>query len=292
MLLNELLLAPFTDYGFMQRALLTCIALGLSGGMLGSFLLLRRMSLMGDTMAHAILPGAAIGFWLAGGLSLWAMSLGGLLAGLAVTLIAGLISRHTKQHEDASLASLYLISLALGVTLIAMRGNALDLMHLLFGNVLAVDAPTLGLVLGISGFSLGVLAIIRRPLVVECVDPNFLRVLGVRGGVYHMMFLMLVVLNLVAGFQALGTLMAVGLLILPAAAASFWSQHWQGRLWLSALLAGLAGVIGLLLSYHANVPSGPAVILTAGAFYLISMTVGQQGSLRTRYFPPRHLHVG
>jgi zinc/manganese transport system permease protein len=212
MTLYDFLIAPFADYAFMRRALVACLALGLSCGAFGTFLLLRRMSLMGDALSHAILPGAAIGFLLAG-LSLWAMSLGGLVAGIVVAMAAGLISRRTEQREDASLASLYLISLAAGVVLISLRGSALDLMHLLFGNVLAVDDAALLLVAGVSSLSLIILAIIYRPLVAECLDPTFLRALGVAGGLYHLIFLLLIVLNLVAGFQALGTLMAVGLLI-------------------------------------------------------------------------------
>lgn len=289
MTLYDFLIAPFADYAFMRRALVACLDLGLSCGAFGTFLLLRRMSLMGDALSHAILPGAAIGFLLAG-LSLWAMSLGGLVAGIVVAMAAGLISRRTEQREDASLASLYLISLAAGVVLISLKGSALDLMHLLFGNVLAVDDHALLLVAGVSSLSLIILAVIYRPLVAECLDPTFLRALGVAGGLYHLAFLLLIVLNLVAGFQALGTLMAVGLLILPASAAAFWSQRLAARLAISALLAGLASVIGLMGSYHGDWPSGPAVILTAGGLYLLSMTFGRCGSLRARYFPPRHLH--
>ena len=145
----ELALAPFVEFGFMRRALVGCTALALGSAPVGVFLMLRRMSLTGDAMAHAILPGAAVGFLVAG-LSLPAMTLGGLAAGLAVALLAGLVSRTTVLREDATLASFYLISLAAGVLIVSLRGSNVDLMHVLFGTVLALDDPALFLLAGIA----------------------------------------------------------------------------------------------------------------------------------------------
>src|SRR6202047_81937 len=123
----ELLIAPFTEFEFMRRALAGALALALGAGPIGVFLMLRRMSLVGDAMAHAILPGAAVGF-LASGLNLFAMTAGGLVAGLVVALMAGLVARATELREDASLATFYLISLALGVMIVSMKGTNLDLL--------------------------------------------------------------------------------------------------------------------------------------------------------------------
>ena len=282
-------IAPFADYGFMRRALVACLALALGSGPIGTFLVLRRMSLMGDAMSHAILPGAAIGFLVAG-LSLWAMSVGGLVVGLAVALLAGIVSRATSLREDASLAGFYLISLALGVLIVSTRGSNVDLLHVLFGSILSVDDQALLLVASISTLSLVALAFIYRPLVVECFDPGFLRAVAGRGSLYHVVFLVLVVLNLVAGFQALGTLMAVGLMMLPAAAARFWASAVWSLAALSALIAFVSGWAGLLVSYNFNLPSGPAIILTAGAVYSFSIVFGRHGSLRNRYFPGAHFH--
>ncbi len=227
MSLYAAIIQPFAEYGFMRRALVACLALSLGCGPIGTFLVLRRMSLMGDVMSHAILPGAALGFLVAG-LSLWAMSAGGLMAGLAVALLAGLVSRATALREDASLAGFYLISLALGVLLVSTRGSNVDLLHVLFGTILSVDDEALILVASIATLTLIALALIYRPLVAECFDPGFLRAVAGGGSFYHIVFLVLVVLNLVAGFQALGTLMAVGLMMLPAAAARFWaSEVWS-----------------------------------------------------------------
>jgi hypothetical protein len=152
-LLLEWLVAPFVEFSFMRRALVACLALGLGCGPVGVLLMLRRMSLMGDALSHAVLPGAAIGFLIAG-FSLTAMSLGGFVAGLTVALLAGLVTRFTEQREDASFAAFYLISLALGVLIVSTRGSSVDLLHVLFGTILAVDDASLLLVASIASVSL------------------------------------------------------------------------------------------------------------------------------------------
>lgn len=289
MSLYSALIDPFVTFGFMRRALIACLALSLGSAPIGAFLILRRMSLMGDAMSHAILPGAAIGFLIAG-VSLWAMSLGGLIVGLVVTLLAGAVSRATTLREDASLAGFYLISLALGVLLISTRGSNVDLLHVLFGSILAVDDAALMLVAAIASLTLLVLALIYRPLVIECFDPAFLKT-SLRGGsLVHTIFLILVVINLVAGFQALGTLMAVGLMMLPPLAARFWTERLEPMMALAVAFGFASGLLGLLMSYNFDLPSGPAIILSAGAFYTLSLLFGARGSLRARYFPGAHYH--
>lgn len=286
----DLLFGPFIEFGFMRRALVGCLALSLSAPPVGVFLMLRRMSLMSDAMSHAILPGAAVGFLVAG-LSLPAMTLGGLAAGLCVALMAGLVTRSTAIKEDASLAAFYLISLAGGVLLVSLRGSQIDLLHILFGSVLALDDPALWLLGGIATVTLFGLAAIYRPLVMECVDPLFLRTVSRAGGPVHYAFLGLVVMNLVGGFQALGTLLAVGLMLLPAIAARFWAADLSGMIPVSVLIAMLSSVIGLSVSYQADVPTGPAIVLAAGGLYLASMLVGRRGGLVYRLFRGRHLEA-
>ncbi|HRY14371.1 MAG TPA: metal ABC transporter permease [Candidatus Competibacteraceae bacterium] len=282
------LFAPFMEFSFMRRALVACLALGLGCGPVGVLLTLRRMSLMGDALSHAVLPGAAIGFLIAG-FSLAAMSIGGFAAGLTVALLAGLVTRFTGQREDASFAAFYLISLALGVLIVSTRGSSVDLLHVLFGTILAVDDASLILVASIASLTLVTLALIYRLLIVECFDPGFLQSVQGWGAAYHLLFLILVVLNLVAGFQALGTLMAVGLMMLPAAAARFWAQEVWSVTAVAAGIAVLSGYLGLLLSYHHDLPSGPAIILTAGMVYLLSIVLGHRDGLLVRFLPRLHL---
>ncbi|HWX47394.1 MAG TPA: metal ABC transporter permease [Roseomonas sp.] len=286
--LGNTLWAPFAEFGFMRRALVGCLALSLAAPPLGVFLMLRRMSLTADVLAHGILPGIAIGFLVAG-LSVTAMSLGGLAAGLIVGVGAGAISRATGGREDAALAALYLVALALGVTLISTRAGSVELSHLLFGSVLGVDDTALFLMAGIASLTLLALAFAWRPLVLECFDPGFAAAVRARGGAWHMLFLVLVVLNVLAAFQALGTLMAVGLMMLPAVAARYWGRSVGGLAYAAAGIAMFSSVVGLLLSYHYDLPSGPAIVLVAGGIWVLSVLAGPVDGLFTRLFHRPHL---
>ncbi len=286
----DLIYGPFAEFEFMQRALVGVIAIALGGGPVGVFLMLRRMSLTGDAMAHAILPGAAIGYLLAG-LSLPAMTVGGLVAGVVVAMAAGLVSRFTSLKEDASLAAFYLLSLALGVTIVSLRGSNVDLLHVLFGTVLALDDDTLLLLASISTVTVLALAALYRPLVVECVDPVFLRSVSRAGTPVHLIFLGLVVMNLVGGFHALGTLLAVGMMMLPAAASRFWTNDITLMMVVSILVGIVSGLAGLLLSFHAELPAGPAIILSAGAIYVASLVLGREGGLLWLVWPGKHLEA-
>src|SRR6516162_3388223 len=261
MTLYDAALAPFAEFGFMRRALVGCLALALSCGPIGTILVIRPMSL------------------------------GGIVAGLVVALLSGLVTRLTPLREDASFAGFYLISLALGVLLVSIHGSNVDLLRLLFGSILAVDDAALILIGGIATASLLLLAVIYRPLVVECFDPGFLRAVGGGGGLVHTLFLTLVVFNLVAGFQALGTLMAVGLMMLPAAAARFWVRELWALSAASSALALGSGFLGLLLSYHLDLPSGPAIVLVAGLGYFVSVAFGPRDSLRALYVQRAHLEA-
>ena len=286
----DLLIGPFADFAFMRRALVGTIALAIGAGPIGVFLMLRRMSLVGDAMAHAILPGAALGFLVAG-LNLFTMTAGGLLAGMIVAVLTGVVARATALKEDAALAAFYLVSLALGVTIVSVKGTNIDLLHVLFGTVLALDDPTLMLIGAITSITLIALALIYRPLVLECVDAGFLRSVSRAGAPAHLTFLTLVVLNLVAGFHALGTLLAVGLMMLPAVAARFWAREITTMIAVAIGVGIFSGFAGLLFSFHAGVPSGPAIILVAGTLSMLSLFLGQVGGLLRQAFPGRHLEA-
>ncbi len=284
----DLAWAPFVEFAFMRRALFGGLTLAVSVAPLGVFLVVRRMSLIGDAISHGILPGAALGFWLAG-LSVVAMTLGGLLAGLAVAGFSASVSRHTGLREDASLAAVYPISLASGVLLLGLAGKRLDLLGLLFGSALAVDEATLHTMVWVATGSLLISALIYRALLLDSLDPLFLRSVSRCGPIAHGVFLGLVVINLVVGFQAIGALMVVGLMMLPAIAARFWSQRLPWLIAISALIGMCSVWLGLLLSYYVSLPCGPAIIVVAGGSYLLSVMVGPvRGLLRRHYIPVTH----
>lgn len=278
--LYSLFLEPFIEFSFMQRALWGCLVLSLSATPIGVFLTLRKMSLTGDAMAHAILPGAAIGFLVAG-VSITAMTIGGVIAGCIVAVLAGVVARHTNAEEDSSLAAFYLLSLASGVLIISAKGSNMDLLHVLFGSVLALNNDALILLTSIASVSLVSLAILYRPLVFECVDPAFFRSVSKLSSVAHFSFLLLVVLNLVAGFHALGTLMAVGLMILPAAVARFWTEKLGTMIVIAFVTSVISSYFGLFLSYHASFATSPAIVLVMGCIYIVSLLIGKRGGLLT-----------
>lgn len=277
----EFFIEPFATYPFLRRALIACVALSLGCAPVGVLLVLRRMSLMGDALSHSVLPGVALGYLLMG-LSLPAMGIGGMFSGLIVALLASFISRKTVLKEDASFVGFYLIALALGAILVSVKGKNIDLMHILFGSILAVDKASLLLIASITTVSLFMMALIFRPLILECFDPVFMASIGGRGSLYHLIFMGLVVLNMVSAFQALGTLMALGMMMLPAITARFWAREIWSLYLVAILVAILSGFLGLVFSYHYGWPSGPAIILTAGILYLITVILGPYGSLRCR----------
>ena len=265
------------DYAFMKRALVATSVLSFSVAPVGAFLVLRRLSLAGEAMAHAIVPGIVIAFVIAG-LSVASMIVGGLVAGVSVAVLTTLLSRLTIIREDASLASLYLIALALGIFILSASGSAVPLKSFLFGSILGIDDETLILIGATATITLVSFAIILRPLIVSTIDPVFYQSQTQRPDLVGQWFMFLVVLNLIGAFKALGTLMAVGLMILPATAARYWVSTITSYLVLTFVLALLSSWVGLIISYYApNVPSGPAIVLVAGAIFIVSFVFGPQG---------------
>ena len=259
---------PFESLAFMRAALVACLALALANGAVGTLLVLRRMSFDGDALGHAVMPGAAVGFLYAGPSPAW-LSLGGLASGLAVAALAGLIAGG-RARRDSGLVAFYLVALSLGVVLVAWRGSNFDVMRVLFGTVLAIDQPALVQISAVSSVIVLVIAVLYRPLAVGGFDRAFLRAVGTRAP-YEAVFLALVVLALVASFQAFGTLLAVGPMLLPAAAARCWGLGVAASMALATGFGLAASIAGLLVSYHCNLPSGPAIVLAAGLLFGISL---------------------
>ncbi|WP_455477262.1 metal ABC transporter permease [Bartonella sp. B41] len=275
-------IAPFVDFHFMQKALIGSILLSISACPIGVFLMLRGMSLTGDAISHAILPGVAIAFLFCG-FSLISMTLGGILAGLIVMIATALISRNSIQKEDASMTVFYLIALAVGVTIISLKDSAVDLLHLLFGSVLAIDAQALWLITIIMFVTVCSLCIFWRAFVVESFDSLFFRSLSPLSKYIHMLLLALVVLNLVGGFQSLGTLLSVGIMMIPSITARFWLSHLGAICVLSVFFGIVASTCGLLLSFHLSLPSGPSIIIAAGFIYLLSFFISPRGFIAERF---------
>src|SRR5712691_1696541 len=198
---HALIVEPFETLPFMRAALVACVALALANGAVGTLLVLRRMTLDGDVLGHAVMPGAAIGFLYAGSSPTW-LSLGGLASGLAVAALAGLVTSEAARR-DAGLVVFYLVALSLGVILVAWRGSNVDVMRVLFGTVLAIDQGALLQIAAVSSVIVVAIAALYRPLAVGAFDPAFLRAVGARAP-YRAIFLVLVVLALVASFQAFG----------------------------------------------------------------------------------------
>ncbi len=290
-MLSQFLFEPLGDAS-VRHSLAAVVALALSAGPIGVFLMLRRMSLVGDAMAHAILPGVAIGFLVAG-LNVFAMTLGGLAVGLLIALLAGAVSRATSLQEDASLAVFLLVSLALGVVIVTLNGIDIErLMTFLFGETAAkMSSAKLLVITANATISLIALALIYRPLVLGCVDPGFLRSVSRADGVAHLTFLALLVLNLISGFHALGTLLGVGIIIIPASIARFWTRDISMMIALAIMSALVSGWAGVLFAFDAGIPSGPAVTLMAGLLYIGSVLLGPVGGLVWRAFPGRHLEA-
>jgi zinc/manganese transport system permease protein len=238
------------------------------------------MALDGDVLSHAVMPGAALGFVFAMH-SLTALSLGGLASGTLVAALTGLLGRSRPARHDAGLVAFYLVTLALGVTLVAFFGSNVDTVRVLFGTVLAIDISALLQIATVSSLTMLLLAMFYRPMAVDSFDPVFLRMVGGHG--MRSLFVILVLFNLVVSFQAFGTLLAIGPMLLPAAAARCLTNR-PGLMMATASAVGvLASYAGLLLSYHRNLPSGPAIVMAAGALYGVSLLVSAiANSIRIR----------
>ena len=270
-------LAEMWSYAFMQRAFVATTVLSVSVAPVGAFLVLRRLSLAGEAMAHAITPGVVIGFVFAG-LSVTSLLVGGLIAGVSVAILTALLARKTILRGDASLASLYLIALAVGIFILSAAGSAVPLKSFLFGSILGIDDASMMLVGAVATITLVAFAVLLRPLIVSTCDPVFFEARTRHPWLVEQAFMLLLVLNLLAAFKTLGTLMAVGLMILPATSARYWSSTITGQLTLTFAFALASCWVGLTLSYLLpETPSGPAIVLTAGGFFMVSALLGPHG---------------
>ena len=258
------LTAPLA-YGFMQRGLLASVMVGVLCAVVGCYVVLRSMAFLGDALAHAILPGVAIAYLLKGDLMV-----GALVAAVAVALGISLISRRGVIKEDTAIGILFAAALSLGVVLIStIRTYAVDLTHILFGNVLGVSAANLWLTAGLSVVVLGTIALLYKPFLVISFDPVLAATLRLPAELLRNLMLILLALTIVVSMQTVGVGLVAAMLVTPAATAYLLTKRLGEMMLVSALIGAVSSVAGLYLSYYANVASGAAVVLTATVVFLL-----------------------
>ncbi len=262
------LLEPLA-YGFMQRSLLASVIVGVVCAVIGCYVVLRGMAFLGDALAHAILPGVAIAYLLRGNLTV-----GALVAALVVALLIGLFSRQGAVREDTAIGILFAAALSLGVLLISsVRTFAVDLSHILFGNVLGVSAADLWLAAGLGSAVLVAVVVFYKPLLVISFDPVLAATLRWPAEFFRNLLLVLLALTIVISLQTVGVGLVAAMLVTPAATASLLTRRLPAMMAFAALIGALSAVIGLYLSYYANVASGAAVVLVCTGFFLLALLV-------------------
>ena len=262
----------------LPMALAGGLALALGGAPLGVLLIARRMSLVGDALSHGILPGAALAYLIAGPDPV-AMTIGALLAGFVVAGLSSLLARTKRLPEDAAFAVFYLSALAFGVLILGRNANAEVVFDLLFGAAKGLDTTALLVSAGAATATLFVLALFIRGFLAESADPVFMRASGLPGGLLHLLLMLLVALNLVAGFRAFGALMTVGLMMIPAAAARFWARSYVGQAGTAVLISALSSGAGLFLAHRFGAEPGATMTLTAASLFALSALVGSNNGL-------------
>lgn len=288
-LLNSLasFISALSEFDFLRHALLINIITGMITAPLGVFLVLRRMSLMGDALSHALLPGVAVSYFFFG-LSVPAMTLGGFLAGSIVVVFTVWAQRHSPLKEDSNFAAFYLLSLSLGVLAISIKGNSLDLVHILFGSPLTASPENLlttGVVCSLAGL---IFIALRRFFLLEIFDPTYLQSRGYQPHWIQMLFLILIVASLVVSFQTNGTLLAMGQLILPAIIGRLWSDRISTVTYVAMTTSVIGSTLGLFLSYQFDWPLGPSTLVLWGLFYFTSLITNPHHGLLKTFFRQKH----
>lgn len=283
----DLFITPFVEFDFMLKALVSLLCLCCSSPIVGVFLSLKKMSLSGDAISHSILPGVTISF-LFFGLSVTALTLGGVIAGLIVIILSSLFSRASTASSDNILTVFYLFSLSLGVLIMSISGSNLDLLNFLFGNIFAINNETI-LMLGIiTSLTLITIFFISRPLIIEIVDPLFFSSVSKIGGLIDIIFMILVVLNLIASFQAIGTLMGIGIMVIPSISLRFWTNNLFKIIIFSVITALLSSYVALIISFNVNISCSPLIIIILSSFFLLSFIIGKRNGIIWNYIKTKH----
>jgi ABC-type Mn2+/Zn2+ transport system permease subunit len=262
------LFEPFT-FGFMQRGLVASLMVGILCAVIGCYVVLRSMAFLGDALAHAILPGVAVAYLLKGSLFV-----GALAAALLVALGIGLLSRQGSIKEDTAIGILFAAALSLGIALISTaKTYAMDLTHILFGNVLGVSSGDLWLTAGVGLLVLAAIVLFYKEFLVISFDPVLAATLRLPAELLRTLMLVLIALTIVVSLQTVGVGLVTAMLVTPAATASLLTRRLLSMMAISAAVGGLSAVIGLFLSYHVNIASGAAVVMTATCFFILAYLV-------------------
>ncbi|HNZ12206.1 MAG TPA: metal ABC transporter permease [Anaerolineaceae bacterium] len=270
----DALLQPLT-YAFMQRGLLAAILVGIICAVIGCYVVLRSMAFLGDALAHAILPGVAVAYLIGGNLLI-----GALAAAVLVALSIGFLSRRGDLKEDTAIGILFSAALALGVALISsIRTYAVDLSHILFGDVLGVTPADLWLTAGLGVVVIGLVAFFYRPFLVMAFDPVLATTLRWRTGLLRNLLLVLLALTIVISMQTVGIGLVAAMLVTPAATAYLLTRRLRVMMLLSAGIGAFSGIVGLYVSYYLNIASGAAIVLSATLFFLLAFFLAPQRGL-------------
>ena len=279
---------PF-HYEFMQRALLGCVLVGFTNGFLSAFIVLRRMALLTDALSHSLLPGLAVGAIFFGLAPLGLFS-GAMIAALLVGVGGQLVARSSRLKDETAIGALYIMAVALGVALLKYSRVPVDLTHFLFGNILGVSNADLWIIYAVGFLSTVSLVSQQRGLLLALFEPSVAQSLGVPVARLNYLLVTLIILAMIASLQAVGVLLSVGLLVLPAATVYLLSDSYRALSWAGACLGAAGACLGLLLSYWTDIPSGPAIVLVLGACFLLALVFGPRYGVIARLRPARHLH--
>jgi ABC-type Mn2+/Zn2+ transport system permease subunit/Mn-dependent DtxR family transcriptional regulator len=282
----EFLYDMFVDplrYTFMQRALLASAMVGVICGVLGCFIILRRMALIGDALAHAILPGVVIGFMVAGKGQL-TLFLGAVIAGVVTALLIGFVNRHSRIKEDTAIGVVFTGAFALGILLISqLKTVHLDLQHFLFGDPLGVSQADIWLTAVIGMIVVGSIILFYKQLLLTSFDPVMAAAMGMATGVVHYFLMTILSMTVVASLQAVGIVLVVAMLITPGATAYLLTDRLPRMLMLAALVGVASAVFGLYLSYWMNYSSGAAMVLVATTMFGLAFLFAPQRGVVVRY---------
>lgn len=279
---------PF-HFEFMQRALLGCILIGFTNGFLSAFIVLRRMALLADALSHSLLPGLAVGaiFF---GLAPMGLFFGALSAAAMVALGGQLLSRSSRLKDDTAIAALYTIAFALGILLLNYSKVRVDLHHFLFGNILGLTDLDLWISYAISALTLIVLISQQRALLLTLFDATVAKSQGVPVTRLLYLLMVLMVLAMISSLQAVGVVLSLGLLVMPGATVYLWCDSFDAMAWGGGVIGMVGSCAGLLISYWANIGSGPAIVMVLGLFLLVSYLFSPRYGIVIRLLKPRHLH--